>query len=195
MKVIRASTAGPCRPRRSMAGSAYLVTLLVLLVVTLLALGVAATTQTELWIGTNERINQRAFFAAESALSLATARIMVDGNKNRETIRFSDVPAASIGVPTEASLLVAGVMPVATPPCAFCQINSATENEGASFYQVTHWVKVEGSIQRVGDDTLRAAHRKVSSMIELQPWRDINPPAYERQDHIETFAEIVATEN
>jgi Tfp pilus assembly protein PilX len=58
---------------RGEAGSAYIITLLALVVLTILALGLALVTQTEVKVGSNERTVNRAFYAADSGLAIAMA--------------------------------------------------------------------------------------------------------------------------
>ncbi len=52
-------------------GSAYVVTLLALVVLTILALSLTLLTQSEMQIGTNERIVQRIFYAADAGVAVS----------------------------------------------------------------------------------------------------------------------------
>ena len=58
---------------RNEAGSAYIITLLALVVLTILALALALVTQTEVKVGSNERTASRSFYAADSGLAIAMA--------------------------------------------------------------------------------------------------------------------------
>ncbi len=58
-------------------GSAYIVALLVLLVLTVLGLSLALVTQSELQIGANERTIHRIFYGADSGVAAVTARLTV----------------------------------------------------------------------------------------------------------------------
>jgi hypothetical protein len=60
--------------RRSEAGSAYIIALLVLVVLSLLGLGLALISQTEVQIGANELTSHRALYNAENGIHLALAR-------------------------------------------------------------------------------------------------------------------------
>ena len=60
-------------------GSAYVVVLLVLLLLTIFGLGLSLVTQTEMAIGTNQRDAIRTFYAAESGIAVTTAW-MWEGN-------------------------------------------------------------------------------------------------------------------
>ncbi|HVT61044.1 MAG TPA: pilus assembly PilX N-terminal domain-containing protein [Thermoanaerobaculia bacterium] len=55
------------------AGSAYIVALLVLVVMTIVGLALTLVTQTEVRIGANERTANRSFYAADSGLNVAVA--------------------------------------------------------------------------------------------------------------------------
>jgi type IV pilus assembly PilX-like protein len=56
--------------RSSEAGSAYVITLLALVVLTILALSLALVTQTEVQVGANEKTVNRTFYAADSGLNI-----------------------------------------------------------------------------------------------------------------------------
>lgn len=72
----------PETPRRAHEqGSAYIVTLLALLVLTLGGLSVALVTQSEMQIGMNEKGNTRSFYAAESGLNLTIAYMLTVGGR------------------------------------------------------------------------------------------------------------------
>lgn len=67
------------RTTTSERGSAYIVALLALLVLTIGGLSVALVTQTEMQIGVNERVLQRSFYSAESGLALASSYLLTVG--------------------------------------------------------------------------------------------------------------------
>jgi len=60
--------------RRGESGSAYLVVLLALVVLTIIGLSLVMVTQTEVQLGSNERTINRTFYAAESGIKFAIAR-------------------------------------------------------------------------------------------------------------------------
>ena len=65
--------------RRHEAGSAYIITLLALVVLTILALTLALVTQTEVQVGANEKTANRTFYAADSGLGIAAAEALTSG--------------------------------------------------------------------------------------------------------------------
>lgn len=72
---------GAHRHRGVERGSAYIVALLALLVLTIGGLSVSMITQTEMQIGMNERSITRGFYAAESAVNLVTAYLLTNGGR------------------------------------------------------------------------------------------------------------------
>jgi hypothetical protein len=71
----------PDRNRVYESGSAYIVALMALLVLTIGGLSVALLSQTEMQVGANERLAERAFYAAESGLNVATSYILTQGGR------------------------------------------------------------------------------------------------------------------
>ena len=61
-------------PRQN--GSAYILTLLTLVILTIVGLSLALVTQTERQLGANEQIIQRVFYAANSGTAMATANVL-----------------------------------------------------------------------------------------------------------------------
>ena len=76
--------------RRGESGSAYILVLLVLMVLTILGLSLAFTTQTEVQIGSNERVASRVFYAAESGIAAAAARAIVSADYASRTYTFKE---------------------------------------------------------------------------------------------------------
>ncbi|HEX2551919.1 MAG TPA: PilX N-terminal domain-containing pilus assembly protein, partial [Nocardioidaceae bacterium] len=65
---------------RREAGSAYLTTLLALVVLTILAMALIFVTGTEVQVATNERNINRTFYSADSGLGVAAGQVLVSGN-------------------------------------------------------------------------------------------------------------------
>lgn len=152
------------------AGSAYLVTLLVLVVLTMLALALTFATQTEMLVGSNERVIQRAFYAAESALHLGVAKTLENRDKCPFELQVQDVPDGKRGSLVEANLEVDTVYPVADPPCEYCQINDEYEYSSNAYYKVNHALSVRGVL--VGPNGEVVARKAITDMIDVQPWDD-----------------------
>lgn len=71
----------PISPGQGERGSAYIVALMALLILTIGGLSVALISQTEMQVGANERLAERAFYAAESGINVATAYILTRGGR------------------------------------------------------------------------------------------------------------------
>ena len=167
--------------RRRERGSAYLIALMVLLVVTVIGLGLAFVTQTEFLIGSNERVSQRIFYAAESGLAIATARALVAGDKSFLLVQWEDPPDYTNALKLKTRLEIFPVMPIAAPPCSYCEINNEFAYGNRSFYRVTHAMTVRASLIGPGNpgEEPVVAQKLLSDMIEVQPWPDATPPADE----------------
>jgi len=164
----RKDAANPGRP----AGNVYLIALFVMLALLLIGLGLIYVTQTEMMIGANERTVQRTFYAAESGLAMAAARLLVSHDKQPESILLNDAPPTGARIRTRIEL--APVYPIADPPCEYCQINNDGEYKSRSYHRVNHAVTVRATL--VGPFDELVAQKRLSDMIDLQPWPDRLPP-------------------
>ena len=153
------------RPRRGEQGSAYIVVLLVLLVLTTLALSLIFVSLTEMRIGANERTGQRNLAAAEAGVGMALARMLVNADYSDGTWVVNDRAdgaATLVGSSTEVGPLV----PLIEAPCTLCEINQAGTYGSTSFSRVnvaaTAWGRRGGGSRVVGE-------RVVSATLDVQP--------------------------
>jgi type II secretory pathway component PulK len=65
--------------RDDQEGSAYIIALMVLFLLTILGISVSLVTQTEILAGGQERIIERTFYAAESGIEVSIARALGQG--------------------------------------------------------------------------------------------------------------------
>ena len=152
----------PAARRRPQGGSAYIITLLALLVISVLGLSLVFITQTEMEIGSNERTIQRVFYAAESGLAISTARILVSQDYVPMEVDIEDSGSGF----SRSRALMAGAIPVYTAPCNLCEINNAGDYSNKEY--VTLNVALQATGQRVaGSRTL--ASRTLSSMVVFTP--------------------------
>jgi Tfp pilus assembly protein PilX len=154
-------------------GSAYLITMMVLIVMTIVGLSLSLVTQTEMQLGATEKMIQETFYAADSGVAVGISRALtrneqdpftfVMNQENREK-NFHLVNRINVS-PFQAILNM---------PCNYCEINpndSAFSNVNhavTAFSERLGWV---GSGTEVPDDAQVRARRSVSVMVELQPWR------------------------
>lgn len=157
-------------------GSAYLITLLSLVVLTMLAMALTFTTQTELLVGSNERTLQRASYAAESGVHLAVAHTMKDHDKCPLQLEFDDVPHGKPGWLLKARVEYDTIYPVAAPWCNLCSTNDADEYSSNAFFKVNHKITARGSL--VGASGGLGARSTITNMVDIHPWKDAAPPAY-----------------
>ncbi len=161
------------RPARQ-HGSAYLVTLLSLVVLTIIGLSLSLVTQTERQIGANERTVQRIFYAADSGISAATARAVITFDYSPRTyeLRDEDTPSA---LDIRHEIDISPFVPLLSSPCNLCEINRAGMYGAQNYYRVNHGVTVTATRRGLGDVVL--AQKGLSAMVDLQPWRPA-PEAY-----------------
>lgn len=188
---MNVSSGNPRRlARRHLApggGSAYVVTLLALVVLTILALSLTLVTQSEMQIGTNERVVQRIFYAADSGIAATTARALVTNDFSARTVILEeDDTNPLLAMRNEAN--VSPLVPILDSPCNLCEINNAGTYSENAYRKISHAVTV--SAARVGgpNDT-QSALKVISAMVDFQPWKD-PPQAYLPIDDPDALAKI-----
>ena len=167
----------PNRAPRAQEGSVYLMSLVVILILTVMGLSIALVTQSEMQIGVNERLNETMFYAANSGIEVATAKALVLPDLRR--MRLDQVvPSALPGLNVRNRVDVSRFRPILNTPCDLCQIN-----EGVSYAKINHQVSAtasrigwQGAAATVPDNPTRLAQKQVEMMIAFQPWQ-INPSA------------------
>lgn len=171
MKTSRASRI------RSEGGSAYLAVLLVLLVLTIMALSLATITNLEMEIGTAERAITRTFYASNSGLQTALARVLTRRDYAGQTNRLfsgTHTPSGS-SVPSSRGfqIAVSPLVPIGYGPCNLCPVN---ENE-RKYFRVNHAVTSTASeLTWAGDEPTPAAdaqtqaQKTLTVMFEMQPF-------------------------
>ena len=152
--------------RSGQAGSAYIIVLLALVVLTIVGLSLSVITQSELVIGANERVEKRTFYAADSGISHSLARALVLGDyEGRETTL--DDPSARLSN-VGFNVAMSPLLPISNPPCNLCQINNEGQYNSPSFSAVDFAVAVRAERRR-GTLTGPLASKTVSAMLLVQP--------------------------
>jgi len=172
----------PSRPApRSEAGSAYLITISALAVLSLIGLALIAVTQTEVEIGASERNTNRVFYAADSGFAVATARALVSGAYTPVVV---NVPDSVTGSPVVANnqISVSPFYPINDQPCNLCEINDAGEYSDHGYRKINHAVTVTATrtatpLGILGGTPVTNAQKKLTAMVEIQPWKS-SPDAY-----------------
>lgn len=144
-------------------GSAYIIALLVLLVLSIVGLTISLVTQTEMQVGLNERVSQRVFYDTDAAVSTAIARSLVEADYSAQLLK---VPDGLFGLHQEIE--VTPFYPILNAPCNLCEINNAGHYGSKQYSKITHGVTVFG--RRMGNDPNNVLARKtVSSMVDVEP--------------------------
>ena len=159
-------------PQRE-AGSAYIVTLLLLVILTLLGLSLALVTGTESQIGANERILERVFYATDAGIGIAAARVLTgndyyydpDNDVNNSYImnEAPDGPALL----SQSRVSVGPLVTLQTAPCNLCEINNAGAYSGRDFSRVNVLIPARGTRDTLSEAT---AQRRVAATLDIQPW-------------------------
>jgi len=156
----------PRAPRRSEAGSAYIITLMALVVLTIVGLSLSVVTQSELIIGANERVEKRTFYAADSGVSHALARALVQGDFEAREVTLEDPSNRLANVAFNVSM--SPLLPIASPPCNLCQINNEGQYNSPAFVAADFAVTSVAERRR-GLTGGRLAAKTISSMLLVQP--------------------------
>ena len=163
----------PSNPRRE-EGSAYIVTLLVLAILSIVGLSLVVITQTESQIGSTERVINETFYAAESGLAASLARAM-----NGAYDPFEFELGEDIGLVSRTNNVRVGTFfPVRL---GFCNLCSA--NLGSEYHLVHYLVQSEGTRQGIAPDDTRhpLAQQAMSVTISIQPTEGPLPgPTFDR---------------
>ena len=153
---------------RGEAGSAYIMVLLVLVVLTILGLSLSFMTQTEMQIGSNERVTTRVFYAADAAIGAALANVMVERLYDPTTFVYKD-PGTVPGLDFKSTVEVSAVVPLLDSPCNLCEINNLGTYSEKPTRKVNHGYSVVAT-RYAGTDTKPLAQEMLSVMVEVEPW-------------------------
>jgi len=158
----------PVSPRRGEAGSAYIMVLLVLVILTIMGLSLAIMTQTEVQIGSNERVATRIFYAADATIDASITKMMVNRLYDARTYVFEE-PGSLPGLGLKNSVEASPVLPLLDTPCNLCEINNAGTYMEKPTRKVSHGITVVAT-RYAGTDTTPLAQKTLSVMVEVQPW-------------------------
>jgi Tfp pilus assembly protein PilX len=153
------------RPRA--AGSAFVITLLVLVILTVLGLALTVVTQTEMQLGANERTVSRVFYAADSGIALATARALVTADYRATTYQIAELGTLT---PGSFNIRTSPFAPILDAPCNLCEINNAGAYNQKAYRKINHALTAQADRLRGTSTVIDATHR-IGSMIEVQPWQ------------------------
>jgi hypothetical protein len=152
---------------RGEEGSAYLVALLSLFILTIVGLNVSLVSQTEMQLGDNQRSAQRVFYAAEAGFGPAVSKAVLDADYLPYELSMPEAGNA-FGLHNEVE--VSAFFPILAAPCDLCEINNAGAYGTKQYFEVTHAVTARA--KRIGADPDAAgaiAQKTISVMVDIQP--------------------------
>jgi hypothetical protein len=155
--------------RRREAGSAYLVALLALVLLSMIGLAIVLVTQTELQIGGNERVLYRTFYSSDSGIAVATAKALVVGDYMPEggSLKVPDAVTGS-AVAAVNTVALSPFFPIQEQPCNLCAINQAGEYSTKAYSAVTY-AETSTASRQANSNTLGA--KTIASQVGVQPWQ------------------------
>ncbi len=165
--------------RHGERGSAYIVALLALTILTIIGLALVLVTGTEMQIGSNERVVTRTFYSSDSGLGIAAAKALASGRYEASTLLLNETQVGNARVADRIE--VANLVATTAVPCDWCPYN---EDGVPEFYKVHH--AATATAERVawtGGAAMppvgaKVLSRKVTSaMFEFQPWPAPPPEA------------------
>jgi hypothetical protein len=179
----RAVPGSPLRraPRGRERGSAYIIALLVLLVLSMVGLSLVAVTETEMQLGGNERALERTFYGSESGIGLSISRVLTVNQSTDQTTITSTEPMGfvlperlePIGLNLATRVEVSPYVPLLAAPCNWCPTNY----DETGFFKVNH--AVVSQAERVAwsgpspvppPDARLLSQKRIYLMAEMQPW-------------------------
>lgn len=157
--------------RRGEAGSAYILTLMALVVLTVLGLALALITQTEVQVGANEKTIHRTFYAADSGLGIAAAQALASGRYTPTTVVLNRTQVGSANIADRVR--ISTLAPILTVRCDWCPAN---DDGVPKFWKVHH--AATATSERIAwdgngappDDATLLGQKTLSVMFEFQPW-------------------------
>lgn len=160
---------------RCETGSAYVMTLLALVVLTVLALVLVFLTGTEVQVATNERSINRTFYAADSGLGVAAAQALVSGNYGPNILLLNETVVGGTHVAERVE--IAPMAPILLVRCDWCPANDDGVPE---FWKVNHattatarrlaWNGTWDGADPVPPEAQLRGEKTLSVMLEFQPW-------------------------
>lgn len=166
-------TRSPVSPTHGEAGSAYVVALLVLVVLSIVGLSLSVITQTEMQVGSNERTAQRVFYAADSGIGAATARSLVTADFEAQCLTIPDSNSALLNL--RQRVAVSAFRPILSAPCHLCEINNSGQYGTKNYQKITHGVTTNA--ERLSGVSRVHARSFLSAMVDIEP-REATPEAY-----------------
>ena len=159
------------RSLRREGGSAYIISLMAMVVLMIIGLSLSVVTQTELQISANEKAIEQTFYSADSGVAIGTARALSRTGQDSFTFRMNQEERKQ-NFKLANRVNVSPFLALQSGACALCEINQGSQRK----FMVNHAVSAQS--ERIGwtgsgappADAQIKARRTISLMVELQPW-------------------------
>jgi Tfp pilus assembly protein PilX len=156
---------------RGQQGSAYLIALMALFLLTILGISVSLVTQTEILSSSQERTIERTFYAAESGLEASIARALGEGDfgptehvATRNELEQGELMNVQERVQSSPFFCMGDA------PCNLCSIN-----QGSQYVRRNHMVAVNATrsgVTGAGTD-IPVGRKSLSSQVNVEPMQTI----------------------
>ncbi|MEO8275939.1 MAG: hypothetical protein ABI639_06935 [Thermoanaerobaculia bacterium] len=152
---------------RSESGSAYLATLLILVVLTILGLSLAVITQTEVLIGGSEKQATRQVFAANSGIGLSTGFMLVAADASVHQLRIAERTQTLFGTDTTVTddVCTSPFYQLQSGVCNLCMMNQDND-----YFAVTYGVTV--AALRRSDKKEVGSRKELGAVLAVEPWKN-----------------------
>lgn len=167
MRFTTRSTTPVPRAADTEAGSAYIIVLLVLLLLTIVGLSLTLVTQIESEIGATEKMVHRTFYAADSGVSAAVARKMTGASGPFRFQMNSDEPGL---LDRGDAVEVGNFFPVRIGYCNLCTANAGSAAHRIDYLTLSEAMRF-GSALPSGGNRHPFARQAVSAEVAIQPER------------------------
>lgn len=165
----------PTRKLRPQDGSAYLVSLLALVVLAIVGLSVSLVTQTELQIGANEGTINRVFYSTDSGIAESVARALTNADYASRVFELPE-PGGNPLLNLRSRIDSSPFYPILDSPCNLCEINNSGSYSDRAYRKINHAVTSTASrVAGATDDSTPLGQNTIAAMVEVQPWR-LSPP-------------------
>lgn len=154
---------------RGPGGSAYLIALLVMLVLTLMGLALSTLTQTELLIGGNERQIQRLFFAADAGRAASTAKALTANDYDAYEFELDELSVWDrTSVTTRHVLEMSPFYPAQSEICDLCDAANEYSLKENPMHRTAFAVSSTAVRQNEIDDS-ELGRKTIGTFVDIHP--------------------------
>ena len=154
------------------SGSAFVITLLVLFVLTVTGAGVLMNSQVQAMQSSYERQMVRSFYAADSGIQLAALFALWDIKKEpdfkvKSTLERPDGVEAVVQF--EDQIDATPLVPILDLPCNYCSVNQGNKYKTINHAVTSTSMRVGRPIANAAADAIPQSTRTIDAMVLMQP--------------------------